>query len=230
MTPFTSHKTKNICHPWILPDSIAEAKKIQERIKKSIILKPLKKMPSHIAGVDAAFIDNWVIAVAVLYTYPDLSYLTYAHSIEKTSFPYRPGFLSFREGHSVIKAIKNLQIQPGVILFDGQGIAHPRGVGIASHIGVILQVPSIGCAKSRLVGEYKEPDAQKGNWSNMLYKGKKVGAVLRTRTNVKPLFVSPGHMIDIKTSIKIVMDCVSNFRLPEPIRMADKISKELKKL
>ncbi len=223
------NKPENIYSCFNSPAHVANAKKMQEELRKSIIIAPLKKEPSYIAGVDAAFIHDKIIAVAVLYDYPGISYLTQAYSIEKTLFPYIPGFLSFREGQSVINALKSLQAQPDVILFDGHGIAHPRGVGIASHIGVMLGIPSIGCAKSRLIGEYKEPKAQKGSWSNLLYKGRKVGVVLRTRANVKPVFVSPGHLLDIDSSIKIVLDCTTNFRVPEPLRNADKISKKLKK-
>ncbi len=225
----TLFKHINTFSHWVWSDNIAEAKKIQEKIKKSIVITKLKINLSYIAGVDAAFIHDTIIAVAALYNYPALSHLTDTHSIEKTSFPYIPGFLSFREGPAVIKALKGLPVQPDLILFDGQGIAHPRGVGIASHIGVVLGIPSIGCAKSRLVGEYKEPDVQKGSWTDLFYKGSKVGAVLRTRMNVKPVFVSPGHLIDISSSLKVVLNCTSNFRMPEPLRTADIISKKLKK-
>lgn len=224
-----STKPDNAPHKLTWADNAAEAKKIQERLKNKIIITPLKKRPSYIAGVDAAFTDDIIIAVATLYTYPDLLHLTDVYGVKRVSFPYIPGFLSFREGHAVIKAIKELPIQPDVILFDGHGIAHPRGVGLASHMGVILGVPSIGCAKSRLVGEYKEPGLKKGSWASVLYNSKEVGVALRTRTNVKPIFVSPGHLIDTNSSIKIVMDCISNYRLPEPIRKADRISRTLKK-
>lgn len=210
-------------------DNIAEAKRIQELLKKKIKITPLKKPPDYIAGVDAAFVQDKVIAVAAIYSYPELKHITDTYAIEKTVFPYVPEFLSFREGSSILKAIKKLGIHPDIILFDGHGIAHPRGIGIASHIGVILDIPSIGCAKSRLVGSYQEPDMKKGSRTDLLYKKERVGIVLRSRFNVKPIFVSPGHLIDIELSLKIILDCVTNYRMPEPLRFADRLSKELKK-
>lgn len=209
-------------------DNISEAKNIQENLKKKIKISPLEKNLTYIAGVDAAFWQDKIIAVAAFYSYPELSHIEDAYAIEKIVFPYIPGFLSFREGHSILAALHKSSIRPDVLLFDGQGIAHPRGIGIASHIGVLLNIPSIGCAKSRLVGEYEEPDQEKGSLSALIYKGERVGVVLRTRTSVKPLFISPGHMIDIDSSLKIVMNCISNFRMPEPLRRADSLSKKLK--
>jgi deoxyribonuclease V len=210
------------------PKDILEAKKIQDILRKKVKIIPLKKTPELIAGVDAAFAGDKVIAVAALYEYPEVRHIKDAFSIEKVRFPYIPGMLSFREGHAIINAIGKLDAKPDVILFDGQGIAHPKGIGIASHIGVILNIPTIGCAKSRLVGEFKEPDVTKGIWTYLYYKGMKVGAVLRTRSNVKPVFVSPGHMIDIDSSVEVVMKCVLKYRIPEPLRMADYLSKKLK--
>ncbi len=210
------------------PKDIAEAKEIQDILRKQVKIMPLKKTSGLIAGVDAAFAGDKVIAVAVLYEYPELRHIKDAFSIEKIRFPYIPGMLSFREGHAIINAIGKLDAKPDVILFDGQGIAHPKGIGIASHIGVILNIPTIGCAKSRLVGEFKEPDTTKGSRTYLYYKGMKVGAVLRTWSNVKPVFVSPGHMIDIDSSVEVVMKCVFKYRIPEPLRMADYLSKKLK--
>ena len=210
------------------PDDILKAREIQDVVRKRVKIIPLKKTPEIIAGVDAAFAGDKIVAVATLYEYPELKHLHDASSIEKIRFPYIPGMLSFREGHAIVNAVKRLNIKPDVILFDGQGIAHPKGIGIASHIGVILDISTIGCAKSRLVGEFKEPDTTRGSMAYLYYKGMKVGAVLRTRSNVRPVFVSPGHMIDIDSSIEIVMKCVSKYRIPEPLRRADWLSKKLK--
>ncbi len=137
-------------------------------------------------------------------------------------------FYPYREGPAVIKAISKLNIKPDLVLFDGQGIAHPEGLGIASHIGVLLNTPAVGCAKSRLVGDYIEPGIIKGQYSHLKYRGKTVGAVLRTRNNVRPVFVSPGHMIDQKGAIDIVLKCTGNYRIPEPLRHADRLSKKLR--
>lgn len=211
------------------PTDITEARKIQETFRNKVNIIPLKGTPGYIAGVDAAFFGDKIIAVACLYTYPNLTPIEERHVAAKVSFPYIPGYLSFREGPAIIQALSSLNIRPDIILFDGQGIAHPKGLGIAAHIGAFLDLPSIGCAKSRLVGEYEEPGNKKGSWSPLTFKGGVVGAVLRTRDNVRPLFVSPGHRIDLKGSIEIVLRCISKYRIPEPLRKADFMSKKLKK-
>ena len=151
------------------------------------------------------------------------------YALTKILFPYIPGFLSFREGPALLKAINSLSIRPDLILFDGQGIAHPSNTGIAAHLGVLLNIPAVGCAKSRLVGEYEEPRNGKGGYSSLRFKGMTVGVVLRTRDNVKPLFVSPGHLINIKRAIDVVLQCISKYRIPEPLRCADNLSKKLKR-
>jgi len=200
---------------------------MQNELSEKVRIQPLQESLSSVAGVDAAFHGEWVIAVASLLAYPSLIHKTDAVSTEKVRFPYVPGFLSFREGHSIISAILRLRHIPDVIIVDGQGIAHPRRLGIASHIGVLLDIPTIGCAKSRLVGDYSEPGEDKGRWSPLIYKGEQVGAVLRTRDNVRPVFVSPGHLIDLPSSIAILLQCLTRYRIPEPIRMADHLSKKL---
>jgi deoxyribonuclease V len=209
------------------PSDTTAARLLQHELSQRVRVRPLRQSPSYIAGVDAAFDGEMVIAVASLFEYPSLLHVADVVSREKVRFPYVPGFLSFREGRAVINAVRKLKQLPGVIIVDGQGIAHPLGVGIASHIGVLLDIPSIGCAKSRLVGEYTEPGPEKGEWSPLMYKEEQVGAVLRTRDNVKPVFVSPGHLIDLNSSIEIVLQSLTLYRLPEPIRRADHLSKEL---
>lgn len=211
------------------PKDIKGARRIQEILRWKAEIIQLKKVPKNIAGVDAAFFQDKVIGVACLYTYPDITFIEEADSVTNVLFPYVPGFLSFREGQAIIRAIHGLKIKPDVIIFDGQGIAHPAGLGIATHIGVLLGMPTIGCAKSRLIGEYEEPGSQKGNWSFLRYNSKTVGAVLRTKDDVKPLFVSPGHRIDLKYSIDIVISCTRKHRIPEPLRRADFISKKIKR-
>jgi deoxyribonuclease V len=211
------------------PKDIKAARRIQEILRWKAEITPLKKPPKKIAGVDAAFFQDKVIGVACLYTYPDITFIEEADSVTKVLFPYIPGFLSFREGQAVIRAIHGLKNKPDIIIFDGQGIAHPRGLGIATHIGVLLGIPTIGCAKSRLVGEYEEPGYKKGKRSFLRYNGKIVGAVLRTKDYVKPLFISPGHRTDLRNSIDITLACAKKYRIPEPLRMADFISKKIKR-
>jgi deoxyribonuclease V len=212
-----------------LPDNRAEAKKIQLKLRKRVRIVPLRKHPACIAGVDAAFTKDRVIAAACLYTYPGLVHVEDAHATAHITMPYIPGFLSFREGPAMIKAINRLRRKPDLILFDGQGTAHPLGMGIAAHMGVLLNIPSVGCAKSRLVGSYSEPGNRKGQCSELIYQNKVMGAVIRTRDNVKPLFVSPGHLVDLNNAIEIVLNCTGKYSIPQPLRRADGILKELKK-
>jgi deoxyribonuclease V len=214
--------------PITWPDTISEAKVVQSALQDKVKIFPLQKMPKYIAAVDAAFPENQVLAVACLYRYPELSLVEETIAVTEVAFPYIPGFLSFREGPAIIAAIEKLPVKPDLILVDGQGIAHPKGMGIASHIGVLIDIPTIGCAKSRLVGEYKEPGFRKGAWSPLQYDGKVVGAVLRTRDHVRPLFISPGHRVDLKSSIEIVLGCTGKYRIPEPLRRADILSKKRK--
>ncbi len=211
------------------PRDREKALRLQELLSKEKKIIPLARPPRLVAGVDAAFFSDKIISVACLYTYPGIKPVEQSHAIRKVTFPYIPGLLSFREGPAVIDAVEALSKRPDVVLYDGQGIAHPRGLGIASFAGVLLGLPSIGCAKSRLVGEYEEPGARKWSRASLTFKGEAVGVVLRTRENVKPLFVSPGHLIDIEGSIEVVKGCVGRYRLPEPLRMADILTRTLKK-
>lgn len=210
------------------PKNIQEAKNIQIALRDKVKIIPLRKKPEFVAGVDAAFINDMVIGVACVFKFPQLLPVEDKFIIDKLIFPYIPGFLSFREGPAIIEVLKSLKTQPDVVIFDGQGIAHPKGLGIASHIGVLLDVPSVGCAKSKLIGYYKEPGQTKGDLSLLIFKGEIKGAVLRTRDNVNPVFVSPGHRVDLNTSIKIVLECTGEFRIPEPLRRADILSKRIK--
>lgn len=212
------------------PDDKEKAKEVQEELKKKVRLIPLKGEPERVAGVDAAFVDDkFIIAAACLFKYPELTLIEEKYCVKEVNFPYIPGLLSFREGPAVMEAIKRLTVRPDVVLFDGQGIAHPRGLGIASYAGVLLEIPSIGCAKTRLVGRYKEPGKKRGA-ASMLMEGKSViGAVVRTKEGTKPLFVSPGHLVTLEDSVRVVLGCARGFRLAEPLRMADALSKKIKR-
>jgi deoxyribonuclease V len=210
------------------PRNIYKARELQDNLSKRVRIVSYNKTPRYVAAVDASFPEDNVLAVASLYKFPSLSHIEDAFSVQKVQFPYVPGLLSFREGPATVSAIKKLRIKPDVILFDGQGIAHPRGIGIASHIGVITGLTTIGCAKSRLIGEFREPGKTKGKSTCLYYKGMKVGMVLRTRSYVRPVFISPGHKIDIKSSVEIIMQCVSKYRIPDPLRRADQLSRAYK--
>ena len=211
------------------PGNIAQAKIIQEHLRAKVKIVRLKKKPRFIAGVDGAFSERRVFAAACLFSYPDLEFIAETTAVARITFPYVPGFLSFREGPAIIHAVERLKTKPDLILVDGQGIAHPRGIGIASHIGVLLDIPTIGCAKSRLIGRFSEPGLKKGRWSPLLHEGKIIGAVLRTRDGIRPLFVSPGHRISFVDSIDIVLACTRHYRISEPLRRADFLSKKARR-
>jgi deoxyribonuclease V len=212
----------------IWPKSINEAKALQELHRGLVMIGPLAKDPELVAGVDAAFSEDKVFAAACLYRYPELTLMEEATAAMKADFPYIPGFLLFLEGRAIVGALQKLRNLPDLVLVDGQGIAHPRGIGSASHLGVLLDTPTIGCAKTRLVGEFREPGKRKGNWSGLLYEGRTVGAVLRTRDNVRPLFLSPGHKIDLDDAIRVTLGCVNRYHIPEPLRCADMLSRKMK--
>ncbi len=210
--------------------TVEEARTVQNLLRREVQLSPLNKEPRYIAGVDAAFSGRRVFAAACLYRFPELTLIEQQSAVQKLLFPYIPGFLSFREGPAIIAALEKLTQKPDLILVDGQGIAHPRGIGIASFLGVLLSLPTIGCAKSRLVGEHEEPGIKKGRWSRLIYEGKAVGVVVRTKDSVKPLFVSPGHRINIDDALRITIACTGKYRRPEPLRCADMLSRSMKKL
>lgn len=210
------------------PGNIQKAREMQERMRSRVRITTYRGTPRFIAGVDAAFTEDHVAAAACLYSFPDLICLERAVDIQELRFPYVPGYLAFREGPAIIAAVRKLARMPDIILVDGQGIAHPRGFGIACHIGVLLDIPTIGCAKTRLVGGCREPGVRKGSWSDLNYEGDVVGAVLRTRHGVRPLFISPGHSIDKEGSIRFVLACVGSYRIPEPLRCADAYSRSMK--
>lgn len=213
----------------LFPATVGTAKKVQTALRDTVHIIPLPGPPEYVAGVDAAFHGDTIVAVTCLYTYPELSPVAETFAVQKVAFPYIPGFLSFREGPALIASVRKLKVIPDVILYDGQGIAHPERFGLASHAGVLLDIPAIGCAKSRLIGTYQEPGVRKGQWSALYHDGNVVGAVLRTRERTRPVFISPGHRIDIKDSVTIVLGCTRKYRIPEPLRRADLLSRLLKK-
>lgn len=208
---------------------LAVAKRIQGLLREKVTLLPVPSPPRYVAGGDAAFKGERIVGVISLFSYPELEPLEDGIYVDLLKFPYVPGYLSFREGPCFIRAYKALRRKPDLIIFDGQGIAHPRGLGIASHMGVLLKVPTIGCAKSKLVGSYEEPGPFRGDWSYLFMGNEAIGAVVRTRDHVRPLFVSPGNLIDIESSVRIVLECTKGYRIPEPIRRADQISKRISK-
>lgn len=179
-----------------------------------------------VAGVDVSVHTDAVTGAAtsqaavVVLSYPDMQVIETALAQMPTPFPYIPGLLSFREGPVLEIAFGKLQAEPDAFIFDGMGRAHPRRIGIASHMGLWLQKPTIGCGKTLLTGHFHEPPNERGAFSDLVDRGEVIGAVLRTRVNVKPVFISVGHLADLATSVELVMRCTSKYRLPDPIRAA----------
>jgi deoxyribonuclease V len=212
-------------HPWDV--GYKKAVEIQERLKKSIILKDSARNCKLIAGADVSYTRESEIfyASVVVFNLQTMEKVEEATASGKVVFPYIPGLLSFRESPILLKAFAKIKSEPDVIILDAQGIAHPRGIGLASHIGLLLDKSAIGCAKTRLIGEYSEVGGEAGSHSPLTVNNKIVGAVLRTRKNVKPVFVSPGHKIDLKTSIALILKSCRGYRLPEPVRQAHNLVK-----
>ncbi len=180
-----------------------------------------------IAGVDVAYGRRGgpARAAVVVLSISDLAPLAETTASLTVGFPYVPGLLTFREAPAAIAALLDLPAPPGLLLCDGQGLAHPRRFGFASHLGVFLDVPSVGVAKSRLIGDYDEPGPEPGAWTPLSDRGEIIGAVVRTRRGAKPLFVSIGHRIGLASAISLVLACTRGYRLPEPTRLADRLSK-----
>lgn len=184
-----------------------------------------------VAGVDVAYGRRGgpAQAAVALFSFPDLVLLEEVRHVEEATFPYVPGLLSFREAPAVLAALDRLSIRPDLLMVDGQGLAHPRRFGIACHLGLYLDLPAVGVAKSRLTGSHGEPGPQPGDWTPLTDGDEVIGAVLRTRARVKPLFVSIGHRVSLGTAIDLVIACGRGLRLPEPCRIADKLSKHPRK-
>jgi len=211
-------------HEW--PLTAEEAIAIQNQLQPEVITEDQLGEVQYVAGVDVGFEDDYAIsraAVAVL-SFPDLQLQEQAIARRPTTFPYIPGFLSFREVPVIIDALEKIGTTPDLILCDGQGIAHPRRFGLACHLGVVVDIPTIGVAKSLLVGKHDELSLEKGSWQPLKYRRETVGVVLRSRTGVKPLYVSPGHRISLPTAIDYVLRCTTKYRLPETTRWADKLA------
>jgi len=216
-------------HNWSITPKQAVA--IQRQLSSAVIREGSPSNARLAAGLDAAFTPDMkgCIGGVVLWDIFDKKVVEQHTVIREVHFPYIPGLLSFREAPALVDALRKLHNRPDLIICDGQGIAHPRRLGIASHIGLIIDLPAIGCAKSRLIGEYREPGPQKGDRSPLRDRDELVGSVLRTRDKVKPVFISVGHKIDLDTAVRIILDCAVSFRLPEPTRLADKLVAERKK-
>ena len=236
---------KNL-HNWNL--SVTEAIALQKRLAGRVRLTPVRKTPKLVAGLDCAFSKNGreIIAVVIVLKLPvfgtwhglparentakmvvppgiHFEIIETATVVQKVNFPYIPGLLSFREAPACIAAVEKLKTKPDAFIIDGQGIAHPRRFGIASHLSLFFDKPTIGCAKSRLIGDFEEPAFEKSSYSLLKDKGETIGAVLRTRTKVKPVFVSVGNKCTLEDATRIVLACTTKYRIPEPTRLAHQL-------
>ncbi len=212
--------------------TVAEARRLQEEWAGMVVSDTPLGLDSltRIAGTDISYIreDRLAIAVAVSFSWPSLEPEEERVCVSRVDFPYVPGLLSFRELPALLPAVRALSAPPQLLMADGQGLAHPRSFGIACHLGVVLGIPALGCAKSRLVGSYEEPGRRRGSWTPLLYEDRRVGAALRTRDGVKPLFVSVGHLADLESCIEAVLESGRGRRLPEPQRLAHALTARLK--
>ena len=195
----------------------------QSRLRKWMLVTPLEPLPRFVAGVDCAFSEDkqTIFAAAVIYDRETQRIIEVAHATRPAEFPYVPGFLSFREGPAVMQAVRALRHEFSAILFDGQGFAHPRRCGIASHLAIQLDKPGVGVAKSRLLGTFGKLAANAGATTPLMDDDEQIGVVLRTQKGIRPVFVSVGHRVDLASAIKLVLACCMRYRIPEPTRQAD---------
>ncbi|GAB3741019.1 deoxyribonuclease V [Spirosoma lituiforme] len=216
-------------HDWNVSPS--EAVALQQQLRTQIRIQPLAEVPRTIAGCDISFnkFEETVYAGIVVLRLDTLETIDEAGVVSTAPFPYIPGLLSFREIPSLLEAWQKLTIEPDVVMFDGHGTAHPRRIGIASHAGLFLNHPTFGCGKSVLVGKYDEPAPERGNWSPMTHYRDVIGAALRTKNKVNPVYVSPGHLIDLDTAISLTLACNGGYRIPEPTRRAHNLVNALRR-
>ena len=219
--------TNPLLHAWDLdpPDARALQRRLAEQVVREDRFDPIQT----VAGVDLGFPkapDGGVLgrAAVVVLRVPDLGLVEERVAEQPVTFPYVPGLLSFREAPVGMAAVASLEHRPDLLLVDGHGIAHPRRCGIACHLGLLLDLPAIGCAKSILVGQAEEPGPNPGDWTPLVHRGETIGAALRTRPKTKPIYVSTGHRVSLASAITLVSQCGRGYRLPEPTRLADRIA------
>ncbi|MBL7188405.1 MAG: deoxyribonuclease V [Phycisphaerae bacterium] len=215
-------------HKWNL--SYSQARDVQTSLAGKVQFTPLKGSPKVVAGIDCAFSKDGqrILAAVVVLRLPDFELVETASAVRKVTFPYIPGLLSFREAPVCIAAVEKLASLPDLFIIDGQGIAHPRRLGLAAHLGLFFDEPTVGCAKSRLTGDFEEPPLEKGAHTLLTAQSETIGAVVRTRSRVKPVFVSVGNKCVLDDAIRIVLTCALKYRLPEPTRLADQAVGKLK--
>jgi deoxyribonuclease V len=219
--------SSSISHSWYV--SLDEAKQIQKRLSGRVILKDDFKRIEEVLGVGVVFSKSQdeVFIGCVSFSFPELEIQKTAFHKQKISFPYTPGFFAFSAGPAILSAIEKME-RPDLIMFPGRGIAHPRGLGLASHLGVLLDLSTIACSKTPLWRDYPEPSSKKG--AHVFIEGenkKSIGAVVRTREERKPVFITPGHKISIQTAVRVMLQCSPRYRIPEPLRQAHILAKKM---
>jgi deoxyribonuclease V len=205
-----------------------EARQAQAEIPPRVVRRDRLGRVRTVAGADIALHENTGHAAVILYSFPDLAEIERVSSVGELRFPYVPGLLAFREVPLLLQAFRKLKRKPDLILADAHGWAHPRRAGMACHLGLVLDIPTIGCAKSVLVGEYKMPRPSRGSTSPLLDGDEEIGKVVRTRTGVQPIFVSCGHRVSLRTAVRLVLACCDGTRIPKPQREADRWVKQLR--
>lgn len=211
-------------HPW--PKTEAEAVSLQNQLRDRVVIDGALDRVHLIAGVDTAFdhIANLLYAAVALFRYPAMTECEKVSDWADADFPYIPGLHAFREGPVILKAFQRLSVKPDLIIFAGHGIAHPRFCGMAAHLGLWLDTPSIGCARRRLAGQYDDPSPHKGSSSPLYVENREVGRVFRSRHNVKPIYISPGHRCNLADAVRYATDCLQGYRVPEPLRAAHRFA------
>lgn len=205
--------------------TVTAATQIQNGLRDDIIIQPRNFPVNVIAGADISFnkFSTTVYAGIILLRFPELLPIGYSLVKKEVLFPYVPGYLAFREVPALMAAWENLPVKPDLLVVDGHGIAHPRRMGIAAHFGVLANTPTVGCAKKVLCGKYEEPGSVKGSNTPLVFKDEVVGAALRTKNTVKPVFVSPGYLMDVPSSVDVITQCIGRYRIPEPTRLTHNI-------
>ena len=219
---------ENTLHPWNLTPT--EAIALQKKLRSEITLQTLPGKVEFIGGADISFnkFSEIVYAGIVVLRYPSLELYTHSAVISKSTFPYIPGLLSFREIPALLEAWNLLEKKPDVLMVDGHGIAHPRRMGIAAHFGLVTKWPTMGCAKKVLTGKYKEPEMEKGSYTPLTDGEERIGIMLRTKNKVKPVIVSPGNLLSFENALEITLNSLTTYRLPEPTRQAHLLVNKLR--
>lgn len=215
-------------HSWDL--TTAQARDLQLELAGRVISTKRLRRPRIIAATDASYDRGSPLLYAAVVVVDAASFeiIEQVEVVHRMTFPYVPGLFSFREAPALLDVFRRLETVPDVVLCDGQGLAHPRRVGFASHLGLCLNIPTIGCAKSRLCGEFDEPGPERGDRSPLLDRGERVGSVVRTKDRCRPLFVSVGHLCNLQSAERVVLESCTKYRLPEPARMAHRLVNELR--